>query len=246
MAIPFVPVGPGVPTLPSINQLVATADIILTDLLSFGENGQQWGLFLDGVSVMTADSVLSFEIKQNYRIATFAIEPSNQQSAGGFESYNKVALPFDVHLRFATGGTPADREELLEQAEAICASLDLFDAVTPERVYQSVNPTHFDCRRTAHNGVAMITIDLFCEQVRTTAASSFTTPEQSGTGGTASNNTVTQSGDTFDSRFSAAIVSPASASASPTVSSGTVQASQATPAQQTAADGVLAQSMLPF
>lgn len=224
MAIPFVPIGPGVPSLPSASQLLSTAEFIIGDLLSFGENAQQWGLFLDGVPALTAESVVSFDFKQNYRISSFAIEPSNQQSAGGFESYNKVQMPFDVVLRFSTGGSPADREELLNEAEAICASLDLFDAVTPEKVYQSVNPVHMDYRRTSTNGVAMITIDMFCEQVRTTAASSFTTPEQTGTAAanTASNTTITPTGSASASA-AATITQPASASASPIVSNGTVQ-----------------------
>lgn len=228
MAIPIVPVGPGVPTLPTINTIIALADQVLTDLLTLSsDDADRWGLFLDGEPVITAESVVSFEFKQNYRISTFAIEPSNQQSAGGFESYNKVQMPFDVVLRFATGDTPAARQALLESAAAACASLDLMDAVTPEAVYQSLNPTHFDYRRTAQQGLALIIVDLFCEQVRTTASSSFTNAQQSGTGAT---------GDSFDSRFSAAIVSPASPSAAPTVSNGTVQPSAATSADQSAWD----------
>jgi len=247
MAIPFVPIGPGVPSLPSINTLIAAADLVLSDVLSlFGETTTEWGLFLGGAPVVVAESVVSFEFRQNYRISTFAIEPSNQQSAGGFESYNKVQTPYDVVLRFATGDTVAARQELLESAAAACASLDLMDAVTPEQVYESVNPIRFDYRRTASNGVALIVVDMFCEQVRTTASSSFTNAQQSGTGANASNNAITQSGDSFDSRFSAAIVNPISPSASPTVSNGTVQSSAVTAAQNAAVQSVLAKSMLPF
>jgi len=235
MGIPFVPIGPGVPNLPIGNQLNAIVDQLVADALDvlFG-NGPQWGLFLDGEPVVIAESVVSFEFKQNYRISTFAIEPSNQQSAGGFESYNKVQMPFDVGLRFSTGDTPAARQALLESAEDACASLDLMDAVTPEKVYQSVNPTHFDYRRTAVNGVAMIIVDMFCEQVRTTASSSFTNAQQSGTGGTASGSTITPSngGAGNSGATSATIASPASASASPVVSNGTVSPTPA-PANST-------------
>jgi len=225
MAIPFVPIGPGVPTLPTANTIIAVADQVVADLVdALFDNGPQWGLFLDGDPVVIAESVVSFEYKQNYRISSFAIEPSNQQSAGGFESYNKVQTPFDVVLRFATGGTPADRQALLESAEAAVASLDLMDAVTPEKVYQSVNPVHMDYRRTAFNGVAMIVIDMFCEQVRTTASSSFTNAQQSGTGGTAGDTAVTPTLNTTGGSAAAAatISSPASASAAPTTSNGTV------------------------
>lgn len=236
--IPFVPVGPGVPVLAPINTVIAVANQVISDVLSlFGDQSQQWGLFLDGEPVITAESVTTFDFKQNYRISTYAIEPSNQQSAGGFESYNKVQLPFDIGLRFATGDTPAARQAMLESAAAACASLDLMDAVTPEVVYQSLNPTHFDYRRTAVSGVGLIVIDLFCEQVRTTAASSFTNAQQTGTGGTANNTTVTPSGTSFESRFSAAIVNPAAPPAAPTISGGTVQPVPATPAQLSALTG---------
>lgn len=248
MGIPFVPIGPGVPNLPIGNQLNAVLDQVVADVLdALFDNGQQWGLFLDGEPAVIAESVFSFEFKQNYRISTFAIEPSNQQSAGGFESYNKVAMPFDVGLRFTTGDTPAARAELLESVAAACASLDLMDAVTPEKVYQSVNPVHYDYRRTATNGVALLMVDVFCEQVRTTAASSFTNAQQSGTGVTAADTVITPStASAGNSATAATIVQPASASAAADLSGGTVTGAPPTPAQQAAVDRVLANSMLPF
>lgn len=247
MGIPFVPIGPGVPRLPGANTIIALADQVLADVLDLFAGQQPWGLFLDGEPVVIAESVVSFEFKQNYRISTFAIEPSNQQSAGGFESYNKVQMPYDIVLRFATGDTPAARQAILESAQAACASLDLMDAVTPEQVYQSINPTHFDYRRTAQNGVGLIIVDMFCEQVRTTASSSFTNAQQQGTGGNASNTEITPSANQGSvGGNSATIVRPLSASAAAVVSNGTVQPSQATSAQQAAADQVLARSMLPF
>lgn len=243
MTIPFVPIGPGVPSLPANNVLNAVVNQVIADALDIlFDNGQQWGLFLDGDPVVVAESVVSFEFKQNYRISTFPIEPSNQQSAGGFESYNKVQMPFDIGIRFATGDTPAARQALLESAAAACASLDLMDAVTPEAVYENLNPTHFDYRRTANNGVGLIIVDMFCEQVRTTASSTFTNAQQSGTGATANSSVTPSGGSVFDSRFSAAIVSPASPSAAPTVSNGTVQPGIATPAD-TAAFGHVGSSI---
>ena len=242
MAIPFVPIGPGVPTLPANNVLNAVVNQVVADALDLlFDNGQQWGLFLDGEPVIIAESVVSFEFKQNYRISTFPIEPSNQQSAGGFESYNKVQMPFDIGIRFATGDTPAARQALLESAAAACASLDLMDAVTPEAVYENVNPTHFDYRRTSNNGVGLIIVDMFCEQVRTTASSSFTNAQQAGTGVSADGTTITPSSSTSSSP-AAAIVSPISPPATPTVSNGTVQPGIATPAD-TAAFGHVGSSI---
>lgn len=246
MGFPFVPIGPGVPTLPTRNTLVAAAEQALEDILEalFAE-GQQWGLFLDGEPVVVAESVVSFEFKQTYRISSFAIEPSNQQSAGGFESYNKVQKPFDVGLRFSTGDTPAARQALLESAEAAVASLDLMDAVTPEKVYESVNPVHFDYRRTAQNGVALIIVDMFCEQVRTTASSTFTNAQQSGTGTNAVNTVVPTATTSSASATAAAIVNPVAPSAAPSVSGGTVQPLQAGPNPNAAAIDVLNLNIYP-
>jgi len=45
---------------------------------------------------------------------------------------------------------------LLESIDAIIGSLDLFDAVTPEKTYSSVNPTHRDYHRSPKTGRACL------------------------------------------------------------------------------------------
>jgi hypothetical protein len=62
---------------------------------------------------------------------------------------------------------------LLESIDAIIGSLDLFDAVTPERTYSNVNPTHRDYHRSADNGRGLLTVDLHCELVNQSAESEF-------------------------------------------------------------------------
>lgn len=171
MAFPDVPIAPGVPPLARAAGVVFDVISLLTqDAVSIFDSlgPQQWGLFLDGVPVITADSVVSFGYKEEWRIPTYPIE------GGSFESYNKVQMPFDVRMRFATGGSIAEKEAFLASVAAVIGSLDLFDAVTPEMVYQSVNPVHYDYNRTASNGVGLLVVDLWCEQVRVTASSQFT------------------------------------------------------------------------
>ena len=128
---------------------------------------EQWGIFLDGAPVIMAESVQTFDYKTDRRISNYPIEQ------GGFETYNKVALPYDVRVRYATGGSDADRQALLDSVEAIIDSLDLFDVVTPEWIYTSANPVHYDYRRTNVNGVGMISVEIYLEEVRVTATQSF-------------------------------------------------------------------------
>ncbi|CAN7373467.1 hypothetical protein LJR220_003330 [Bradyrhizobium sp. LjRoot220] len=221
VGFPNVPFAPGVPALPRAPGFVGVVvDLLLADALSiFGDNSSQWGLFVDGVPVVTAESVLSFEFKEGATVATFPVEPpASGGSPGTFESYDKVMRSFDVRLRFSTGGSPEDRQALLDSARAAVRSLDLMDAVTPEATYESVNPTHWDYRRTADRGVGLLVVDIFCEQIQATASTSFTTA-QSGASGIDTSTSTTQ----ISVRPAASIVNPQSPSASPQVNGGTVQ-----------------------
>lgn len=228
---PNVPFAAGVPAIPRAPGFVgAVIDLLVADalnLLGLSGSQQQWGLFLDGFPVVSAESVLSFEFKQGFKIASFPVEPPSTGSPGTFESYDKVEMPYDVRLQFSTGGTPEDRQALIDSARAAVASLDLMDAVTPTQTFQSLNPTRLSYRQTATNGVGLIVLDLFCEQVRSTASSTFTTAQQSGatTGGTGFDTSASTTD--ISVRPAATITNPQSPSAFPQVNGGTVQPSNA-------------------
>lgn len=192
---------PGLPALPS-SVIVDALQLLTGDALALlaPSGGSQWGLFLDGEVAVTADNVASFEFKQDMRISNFPVEE------GSFATYNKVQLPYDVRLQFSTGGTASDRQALIDSVDAVIASTSLFDAPTPEKVYQNLNPTHQSLRRTARNGVGLLVIDVYCEEVRVTASQQFTSSQQGG--GTTTVMTIKH---------------PQSPSASPQVSDGNVQ-----------------------
>lgn len=225
---PNIPALPGVPPLPRLPGVAGVVvDLLLGDLLSLigGFGGPQWGLFIDGAPAVTAESVVSFEYKKGYRISNFPVEE------GKFESYNKVEQPYDVRIRFSTGGDITDRQELLDSAAAAVASLELMDAVTPEAVYESLNPVHYDYRRTAVNGVGLLIVDIFCEEVRSTASSSFTNAQQ-GTGASVQGLTTADTTTEISVRPAASISNPQSPSAALQVSGGTVQPLTPSTAQQ--------------
>lgn len=219
----------GLPAL-AAGVIIDTVSLITFDVLSIqsAAAGPQWGLFLNGEAAVIADNVLSFEFKQDFRTSNFPVEQ------GAFETYNKVQVPYDVRLQFSTGGSVAARQELIQSVDAIIGSTDLFDAVTPEKVYQSVNPVHQSIRRTSHNGAGLLVIDVYCEQIRVTATQQFATSGQTGGGATPA--ATAGSGST-----AALINQPQAPSAAPQTSDGTVQPAPPTAAQQSAVDGVLAQ-----
>jgi hypothetical protein len=168
---PNIPVAPGVPIL-NRNPIVAASQIILLaeDLISIfvgGLFGPQWGIFLDGEPVVMADSVISFDFKQDWTVPTYSVEQ------GGFESYDKVQLPFEVRLRMTAGGDQTSRQNFLDSIQAIVGDFNLYDAVTPEEVYTSVNVTHWDYHRSAQQGAGLITVDIQLTEIRVTATTQF-------------------------------------------------------------------------
>jgi hypothetical protein len=213
---------PGLPALAS-GVIIEAVQLVAADVLSIlgSASGPQWGLFQDGLPVVIADNVISFDFRQDFRISNYPIEE------GAFESYNKVQVPYDVRLQFSAGGSVAKRQDLIDSVDAIIGSTDTFDAVTPEKTYTSINPVHQSIRRTSHSGAGMVVIDVYCQQIRVTATQQFANNQQQTTGtngdGTSTDITVRPA--------SSLINQPQSPSASPQVSDGTVQTTPAAPGQ---------------
>jgi hypothetical protein len=160
---------PGLPALPDGVNVFTDIALLAADVVTslYGADIPQWGLYLDGVPAVIANSVIAFRYKVDWRISKAQLEQ------GAFASYNKVQVPFDVQLRFASNGSQEDRQALLDSVAAIIGSLELFDAVTPEVTYSNVNPTHYDYQRTATDGQGMLIVDVYCEFVNIGAEASF-------------------------------------------------------------------------
>lgn len=214
---------PGLPSLSAANAELFTAIALITEDgdLSASQYSSQWGIFLDGSPVVVADNVLSMEFKQDFKISNYPVEQ------GGFASYNKVQLPFEVRFRFSTGGSSADRAAMLNSIAAVMGDTNLYDVVTPDATYINVNFVHQDYRRTAETGNGLLSVDVWCEEVRSaslivsssgTATSSTTTPDTSGSTSASSSTPNSIVANDFD-----AINNPQSASASPQVNGGNVQ-----------------------
>jgi hypothetical protein len=185
---------PNVPNVPGVPQLlrnplapIALPSLLIADLISISNfgNAQQWGLFLDGNSVIAADNLVVFELKQNWAIADYPIEQ------GSFETYDKVQQPYDVRLTFSRGGSESDRSEFLASVEDIVNDTNLYDAYTPEGTYINLNVAHYDYKREAKNGVGLLTVNLYLTQVRADVSQQYSTTAAGATGSPA-NPTATQ------------------------------------------------------
>ena len=102
--MPDIPNLPGVPPLSSFstdNLVLLFADVVSAILDFLG--GPQWGIFLDGVPAFDYNSIVDFDFKQDWPISDYQVED------GGFQSYDKVQLPFDVRVRVSSGGSEFER-----------------------------------------------------------------------------------------------------------------------------------------
>lgn len=171
--MPNVPKVPGVPALSSyaVNAVTLLVEDAIAILLSFDE--PDWGIFLDGEQALPeANSVVSFNYKQDWSISDYPVEE------GAFQSYDKVQLPFESRVRVTSGGSLQARAALLNAVDVIANSLDLYDIVTPEKIYSPVNVTHYDLNRSATNGVGMLSIDIWFIEVRVSSTTEFSNTAQ--------------------------------------------------------------------
>lgn len=127
----------------------------------------EWGIYLNGKKKIEPTSIIAIEYTREWAIADFQIED------GGFGSYDKVARPFDVHLRITKGGSEAVRRQFLSDLEVLSRDLDLLDIVTPVKTYLSVNIARLALAQTAESGATLLKIDLGIREVRVTAGVSF-------------------------------------------------------------------------
>jgi hypothetical protein len=140
-----------------LNSLLS-ADIVSGEF----DNTSQWGIFLNGSMVVTAESVNSFAYKEDWPLSTYTVEQ------GAFQTYDKIHLPYEVRVRFSTGGSLAERSALIDSIDSIDGDYNLYDVVTPEKTYISCNITHVDYDRS--NGIAgLLVINVYLWEVNASA-----------------------------------------------------------------------------
>ncbi|WP_211305496.1 phage baseplate protein [Xenorhabdus cabanillasii] len=124
--------------------------------------GNYWGIFNQyGIPLLLADSVISLQYQNQYRVASAPIEN------GSFASYNKVSEPYKVTVQMtkSTGGT-LERGAFLSQIEILAKSTLKFHVVTPEFVYTNAAIVGYDLAREAKDGATLIKINVHLEEIR--------------------------------------------------------------------------------
>ena len=172
----------GIP--PLLNQASAAANVVallVADAFLIAQlvnpaNKLQWGIFDGLLPAIIPDSIVGFDFKNEWHL------PSAPQENGAFQTYNKVATPFEPRITMTKGGSESDKHAFLNKLEAIAASMTLFTVVTPTRTYENVNITHYDYHRTATNGVGLLTVDVYMQEIRIAPPPAFmSTAQPSGT-----------------------------------------------------------------
>lgn len=166
---PNVPPLPGVPALARSNnaQFVAAGLNIIGQLLPFSLFGTKWGIIdKNGAAVITPDSFVDFEFREERKIPNYPIEQ------GSFQSYNKVSVPFDLRVTVSCSGNTLgvggrmSKQAFLEAIQKLLNSLDLVSVVTPNITYNNCNLVHVDYRREARQGATLILAQLWFQEVR--------------------------------------------------------------------------------
>lgn len=145
-------------------------ELLIADALSLIFRGRApgWGIYRGGVPVVIADSVIAFDFRKGWAISDYPVE------RGSFESYDKVEIPFGTRFRFAAGGNEARQQALLSSIAAIAGDLQLYDIVTPAKVYLDANIERYDYSQTATNGVGLIQVDVTAIEIREVGGGMFT------------------------------------------------------------------------
>lgn len=167
---PTVPALPGVPPLNRAPGLVGAVPVPAAFSDGAGVNvlagaAPRWGLVdTTGSILISPTSIFAFEIRDESKVPNYSIE------RGGFSSYNKVRVPYELRVTMTKRGALGDRTAFLNAVEAAKNSLDLFTVLTPEKSWPSVNVVRYDMNRTSNSGVTMLTVNLTCQLINVTSS----------------------------------------------------------------------------
>lgn len=193
---PDVPKVPGVPAVARslVNPGNATEPQLTEDSITVTATAKnQWGVYTKaGALALDPDTIAAVGYDAEYRIADYPIEE------GGFESYDKVALPFQNRVIMSKGGTLAQRRDFIKAVEELRSGLDLYSIVTPEWTYIGVNIVRVGIDRSREQGAGLITVELQLQEIRQSATSSFSATRDPASADAVSNGSVQPQATTTD------------------------------------------------
>jgi hypothetical protein len=168
---PDVPKVPGVPAVArsALNSGTETEPQLTQDSITVTATAKnQWGVYTAaGALALDPDTIAAVGYDAECRIADYPIEE------GGFEAYNKVAMPFQNRVIMSKGGTLEQRRAFLKAVEEIRGDLELYNVVTPEWTYIGVNIVRVGIDRSREQGAGLITVELQLQEIRQNVTASF-------------------------------------------------------------------------
>lgn len=177
---PNVPALPGVPAVLRVlgAPVLASANAVLISAglgqFALGLTKPVWGVFdASGNPVAVSDSVVDVDFRGDSRTSDYP------QEAGAFASYNKVQIPNESQVLLACGGTVDARAAFLVAIEAAKQSTNLYNIVTPEATYLSMNIVGYGYHRESRNGANLLLVTLRIEEVRENATAQFSQSDAS-------------------------------------------------------------------
>ncbi len=167
--MPLIPY-PDVPPLPGVPKLnassagyVAAALTVVGELLPANLFGPQWAI-LDqktGQRLLQPDSFVAIEYREEHKIPNYPIEQ------GSFQSYNKVALPYDIKLTVSCGGNGAMTiPQFLTAIDSMLQNLTIVSITAPPDSFPLTSLVHVDYRRESRQGVTLILAQLWFQELR--------------------------------------------------------------------------------
>ncbi|KAK0360158.1 hypothetical protein LTR94_028400 [Friedmanniomyces endolithicus] len=168
---PNVPIAPGVPAVlrSDATQVLAGVGLLTVDSTDVNQlASSQWGIYRSGGGLaLWPDNITAVNFRGEYRVADYPVEQ------GGFESYDKVAMPFDATVRMTKGGTLADRDAFIKDVQAIRGDRKIYHVSTPEASYLNVNIVNVQIDRTLESGAGLIIVDISLREIRQNAKAEF-------------------------------------------------------------------------
>ena len=159
---------PGVPALSqtSLNSLskisAAIGGASLFSSFSSNKVNPTWGIYIGrGNTPVSFDSFLSIDFKNEMDVANYPIEQ------GGFNSYNKVKVPYECVVKATAGSGYADagrdvewRSSFLTLVDLILVSTIMCTIVTPEATYTNANLESYNYKRELRNGASILLVEM--------------------------------------------------------------------------------------
>jgi len=135
----------------------------------------QWAIYASGTTTpaIMPDSFSSLDFSGDSRVCDYPVEQ------GGFESYNKVMVPEELHVVLICSGSAMEQDEFIATLRSMRQSTNLYDVATPYDLLPNMSLTRYDYKQTSQNGVTMLTAECVFEEIRQASSPTYSSSQSS-------------------------------------------------------------------